>query len=782
MPAAETSLASTVFAHILESDRSKFCRSLIDSLRADDQPSIDFVASLIRHCSDQEVEQDFLSFLEQTIVNGSVDCAVPVSLRYSSLGSSLLSRAVDFVSKAKSKGEDGQHHDAAVLSYLRFSKSTAPHLPTGEAHSRLLQSSIDHLSASNDDFSTVSRDVLFTMLSAPDEEFVERIVLAQQYHIWRSIQKLVESKQKRSQILLGYSLWLRWILSARGCLLRNDVPDSYWQLILQGLRFGDSEQRKTCLMILKLTMATETSTIPQATREQYDRYCTVFETIVLGRYINQIQDCEGDLDFLATSSDVEPQWLSALLASALDSRMQESNRKFVGNWVLRSELKPTPDFLHFFRDDFLPWAIQGQLFVSTLRRRRGEMRCIHGDRLALFVRRLLQDNSHPEHLMDIIFDTISQKRKPIFPYATVYLLEGLEENLPQNRMDKLSELPSMPEVARDYISRKSCNNVAPNKESAPPSLREIKEQDAIAKCTASDPDIDSLDDIWSDLEYLEFPKRLVMLIPKTIFQPRLLQRAIQDPAMATNLAEKVRTLQAIAETKTFLFAPLVLAVRSILAANPSAFKALDIENFILRAAEHPPEPTIDLMLEEATIHLTALSYESYFGERISYGFAALLDLVSRLGGHQDLIGRILDRIVQRWRGQKIPPLTVSSWKTTSQLQVLLLCCEQRRFSSAYAVQALVNDLLHVLAIEPLPRYRCLLEWTTVRMIMTYDLKDVLLARLRTKDHHSNPKHLASLMKIGSILACTPDSGADFALQLATTFVSSSSFVQSSHPP
>jgi len=75
-----------------------------------------------------------------------------------------------------------------------------------------------------------------------------------------------------------------------------------------------------------------------------------------------------------------------------------------------------------------------------------------------------------------------------------------------------------------------------------------------------------------------------------------------------------------------------------------------------------------------------------------------------------------------------------------------------------------------LAIEPLPHLRYVLEAIAVRMLIRHNLGDILIERLQTKYHHSNAKHLASLMKMGVILACAPSSDEDFAAQLATAFV------------
>ena len=99
-------------------------------------------------------------------------------------------------------------------------------------------------------------------------------------------------------------------------------------------------------------LANDAGVLSKHESREFERYCTVFETIVLGRYINQIQECEGDLDSLVSQSRLEPRWLYTLLASALDGRMQDSNKKFIGNWIMRSVLTPSEELNRFFSETF----------------------------------------------------------------------------------------------------------------------------------------------------------------------------------------------------------------------------------------------------------------------------------------------------------------------------------------------------------------------------------------------------------------------------------------------
>ena len=764
------STATTLLTHIPKPEQRKLLMSLIKSLRTDEDYNINFVASLVQQLADHDAKQMFLTFLETAIRTGEARCAVSISLQHPELGNELLDRAAELVSKAKSTPKEDPSSDRALQSYLNFLKSTVSRLPVGNAQAKLFEACLHLLSAANEAICISARDVVFTLLSVPCEQIVNGVLWPSQQLIWEIIRALLASKENKLRTMLGYSLWLRWIISELGPRSKVLNTPQYWDLLLEGLRNGDAERRKLCLNTLKLSIATDDVAVSKDERQQYERYCTVFETIVLGRYVNQIQECEKDLDLLATESLVGTKWLYALLASGMDSNTQESNRKFIGNWAMRSSLKPTPEFMGFYRNDFLPWVTQGQLFVSTLKRNKGVLRCHHGDRLAHFIQRLLLHDSQTSQLVDITINTILRKGNSVFAYATVYLIEGLGNSIQSHHLKNLADLRGLPEVARDYVSVKTSSLNQMEHPAVAPSRRELREKSTIEKCRAFNGDAGSLDDIWSDLEYLEFPKRLLMAIPENILSAEIVQQATNDPALAVSLAEKLRSLRNISQTKTFLFAPLVCAIRKAAATTLGATVILELEDFITSIAEHPPEPTVDLLLEEAIWHLTPFSYEHYFGDRLSYGFAAFLDLLSRLHEYQGLIKTILDRVLSRWKAQKVPPPTVSAWKTTLQLQVLLLCFEQYAPPSMTETQALLADLFHILTIEPLPHYRFLIEAIIVRLFMRFDLRDALLARLKTKDHHSNPKHLASLMKIGVVLAYSKQSSEDFALQLAIAFV------------
>lgn len=585
--------------------------------------------------------------------------------------------------------------------------------------------------------------------------------------------------------------------------------------------------------------------------DNYDRFLTVFKTIVLGRYLNQVVACESDLNLLASAqSFVKPEWLYALLTASLGSSMQESNRKWLGAWIMRSNFQAdrSEGMLHLLRSAFLPWVVQGSLFTTSLKKSEGRMRCFHGERLAAYVECLLRNNvedaTFTASLLDTMLDTLTGRKSNIFAYAVVYLLEGIGnyvENNPnlilnQAQLQKiilLSSSTTVPEVARDCIlvrcskiyhtsSQRSSRDLPDSTPTlsmgdwqsiynslptltpdtidklgtpiavihSQKSSRDRQEAAAMLKCQdlqkllmrwprehSADDLNDALQDIWSDVEYVEYPKRLVVTMPRLVLHGTVMNLAIRSEALRSTVVDIVLKLQALAATRVYIFSPLVCSMRSAILSSSDAAAILPVQDFVTGFAQSLPEPTIDFRLEDATTYvLTAISpalqnfgYQFYFGDRESLGFAALLDLVSRLGAAlPEVVQNLLDGLLGRWLRQKTPPPTVSPWKSALQLHIMLLCCEVViPETDASDMEHLVMDLHYILSVEPLPRYRYLLAWIIARCYYLHaGLQSRILRELRSTDHHSNPKSLASLMKIAVMLACVDGAKEEFAVELS----------------
>jgi tRNA guanosine-2'-O-methyltransferase len=559
-------------------------------------------------------------------------------------------------------------------------------------------------------------------------------------------------------------------------------------------------------------------------------------------------------------SVIQSKWLYVMLSTALDVKTADQTRKFIGDWILRSNLFSSrfPEGLaHFVSHSLLPWAMEGHLFIGSTKLHDGmTLSTRHGDRLSTSVCNLLVQTA-PEkkpELLDATLDFLVRKHATLFAYSAVHLIRGVSRafetsrtlSLTKQQVENLlfiSALRTLPEVATDYIvvqcsmicdfsetrtkdsilnklsplGRGRFNDLkvaadcveqnissAQDEAIASPakSQRDVKILASVEKCRrtlhmmTTDQPLSStqlqnvLEDIWSDVEFLEYPRSLLVKLPAVFFNTAIYQVACQDnneedTGLRDLLVSTLPRLLDLTQRRSFLLAPLVGSLRQLVLATPGAASLLDLKECMLRICQNPPEPNIDLRMEYSTIPLLSdLLKESantcrdhYFGQGEGYGFAAYLDLISRMGSqHPELIGSVLDRLLARWRKQKIPTPTISAWKTTLQLEVMLLCFEQRSLEADKALlNSMLKDLYFILALEPLPRFRYLMEWTIARIQIAHpEFRAQTLDMLSTKDHQSNPKFLASLMKLGVMIATSESGTEDFAHSLATIFIALSS--------
>jgi tRNA guanosine-2'-O-methyltransferase len=195
----------------------------------------------------------------------------------------------------------------------------------------------------------------------------------------------------------------------------------------------------------------------------------VFETLVLARYTNLVVECERDLNLLSSEQSViQSKWLYVLLSTALDVMTTDQTRKFIGDWILRSDLFSSrfPEGLaDFVSLSLLPWAMEGHLFIGSTKLHDGQtLSSRHGDRLSTSVCNLLMQmtpSQQPE-LLDAILDFLVRKHATLFAYSAVHLIRGVSRafetsstlTLTKQQVDNLlfiSTLRTLPEVATDYL-------------------------------------------------------------------------------------------------------------------------------------------------------------------------------------------------------------------------------------------------------------------------------------------------------------------------------------------
>jgi tRNA guanosine-2'-O-methyltransferase len=294
----------------------------------------------------------------------------------------------------------------------------------------------------------------------------------------------------------AFRSWFQWLsyMSANAVETSSVYDPDYWSALRIGLVNGMADQRKYCLGIIQQSLlfcdrSFEASGMTfhvnkkDVIVEQYKKYCALFEIIVLDRYPNQVQACLHELTtLLGPTSLISPTWTTALLAAALNSKIQEGVRKLVGNWYLDyATSQPESCTTHgsFLIEGLLPWATLGSLFTASLVSTRTSTTCVHGTALADVFASLVVASAKEEPISEAysphtqeppvvsknkviirgVLQYLSDTDGKIFSPAVLYLLEGLLKGISQggvlldaseiNMIVGISRMPALPEISAD---------------------------------------------------------------------------------------------------------------------------------------------------------------------------------------------------------------------------------------------------------------------------------------------------------------------------------------------
>ncbi|KAF2011220.1 hypothetical protein BU24DRAFT_397600 [Aaosphaeria arxii CBS 175.79] len=407
---------------------------------------------------------------------------------------------------------------SVVLSFLRFLKcsfwlpSQRPHFVTNDLIQLLLEL-LGHDDLDGPVQETLSG--LFTLLEGPvvvfhpdddskppcwTTDLPSTQSLFPSGSLWNRLENLPSSYFNTDSSRI-FRTWFQWISLASSQDVDIDAiyQPAYWRLLRIGLLSGFAEQRKYCLGILRqsLVLARRDINVPFMVLEvdrrseysaQYEKYSSLFETIVLDRYPNQIQaSLPGLTSLFVSGSLISSVWTTALLSGVLHPHVQDGARKIVGNWYIDfvvHQKGPLEEHAQFLIEGFLPWATQGSLFTHSLISTRSETVCTHGQALADVLSVSLQAIPKPTDRRNLFVDILNfifAAGGKLFHYAIIYILEGLKDALFEHENDpsyanlgadelqlvyKISRLPGLPEIATELcltlcamVSRSCVHNI-----------------------------------------------------------------------------------------------------------------------------------------------------------------------------------------------------------------------------------------------------------------------------------------------------------------------------------
>lgn len=264
------------------------------------------------------------------------------------------------------------------------------------------------------------------------------------------------------------------------------------------------------------------------------------------------------------------------------------------------------------------------------------------------------------------------------------------------------------------------------------------------------------------------------------------------------IGEYAQKLMQLVQGKTVLWKPLAQALRDayfqfpnqfpqfsdsdtkpmVRASIPRNFNLLEhpqIESVVLEFINNPPLPRPEYLLDAAVAYREIDEAGDHllnvFADE-TVGHVCIFDVLNRLRlGHEACGLQLLDRILEPWLQQKEPVPMVAKWKRTTQAQAIIILLE-KCVQELGAARSYWTKIFSILAFEPHPRFRFLLEWalasisqrvtilensanvgTSSLALRNFGLQ-MNVSRLGNADH-SNPKNISSLIKVAMQLALNP---------------------------
>ncbi|KAH6876215.1 hypothetical protein BKA58DRAFT_137477 [Alternaria rosae] len=287
--------------------------------------------------------------------------------------------------------------------------------------------------------------------------------------------------------------------------------------------------------------------------------------------------------------------------------------------------------------------------------------------------------------------------------------------------------------------------------------------------------------LWEEAEIRDFIRPFAVHLPALLFHPTCIEVCVRhwrekipsDSDIHLLLSKAMRRLMKLSKGRSYILAILARSLRKAAFADPFAIKVLPFGEYIVDFVNDPASIRSEFLFEVAAAdklqqYLPHRTYTSYYGMREWHAYAAVIDLLHRIPNdpgcsNPDTAQIILDELMYSWGDQKPPVAVKCPWKNTLQLQAILLmshyCAED------ILVEHYLDPLTRALVLESWPRYRYLLEWAIARIYRQYpEYSPRILKELGNLEEYS-PIHIASLMKIGLLVA--PYETQEFAVEFIT---------------
>ena len=329
------------------------------------------------------------------------------------------------------------------------------------------------VASSDPEVALAAARVVFAICSPkPNREITARALHTLSDALLLARQDLVQHPSQPWHCTLGLNIWLRILTLQPGISeFWESTADSV--AIRNILSYGTGEQQKVALAILRILMVDKPSQQSSNPRmiSQYSRYVNIYEAVVLGGYLNQAEECLDDLrNLFQEDSAVGKEWVLALLIAIFRDHVQASIRTLVVRWLLSegkqlvaAKICTEPAFL---TTALLPWAMTGNLFVSSIEKMLDfTVYCRHGDQLSKVIEDVVihsiayQDGE--SGIASSILQYVVQQDRKVNAFARAYVVEGTVNGITKSGRPSVKDVKLLSEVAQangsfacaqDYVS------------------------------------------------------------------------------------------------------------------------------------------------------------------------------------------------------------------------------------------------------------------------------------------------------------------------------------------
>lgn len=275
--------------------------------------------------------------------------------------------------------------------------------------------------------------------------------------VWKTVFCLLSDTTIKKNARRGCVFWVRYLNAATSadCLTSSDIfkksvkEPVYWSTIQKLLVHPIHEYRKYGLAVLQFSTESLTESFENGVMKwdvnlrselitEWNRYFVLYEIVGIDTSLHQVEAGMNDIQSLLDPQKtlLASSWGLCLISTAIQATMD-----LVRKFGLAVVLDMAPDKLvvfdatlaYFLREVFLKFAMLAPLFAIEEEPKTGVSRCVHGEKLSLFIENVFKalQKEKPLHIPDVLSAVLNKlcDDREAYDFARIYLLTGLYKGL-----------------------------------------------------------------------------------------------------------------------------------------------------------------------------------------------------------------------------------------------------------------------------------------------------------------------------------------------------------------